>query len=44
MESQLLNEVIEKSNEYVLGTYVRAPFVLERGEGMWVYDTEGAPI
>lgn len=41
MESQLLNEVIEKSNEYVLGTYVRAPFVLERGEGMWVYDTEG---
>ena len=39
MESQLLNEVIEKSNEW---TYVRA-FVLERGEGMWVYD-EGRAI
>jgi len=23
------------------GTYIRAPFVLERGAGMWVYDTEG---
>ena len=27
--------------QYVLHTYARAPFVLERGEGMRVYDTEG---
>ncbi|MEA3407184.1 MAG: aspartate aminotransferase family protein [Chloroflexota bacterium] len=27
--------------QYVLHTYGRAPFVLERGEGMYVYDTEG---
>jgi len=26
---------------YVLHTYGRTPFVLERGEGMYVYDTEG---
>jgi acetylornithine/N-succinyldiaminopimelate aminotransferase len=27
--------------EYVLHTYARAPFVLERGQGVYVYDTEG---
>lgn len=27
--------------QYVLHTYNRAPFVLERGEGVWLYDTEG---
>lgn len=41
MEHQSISEVIEKSNEHVLGTYVRAPFVLDRGEGMWVYDGDG---
>ncbi|NLE49906.1 MAG: aspartate aminotransferase family protein [Chloroflexi bacterium] len=41
MEKQRVSEVIEKSDAYVLGTYVRAPFVLARGEGMWVYDTDG---
>ncbi|MHB0858889.1 MAG: aspartate aminotransferase family protein [Anaerolineae bacterium] len=28
-------------DQYVLHTYARAPFVLERGEGSCVYDTEG---
>ncbi len=27
--------------QYVVHTYNRAPFVLERGEGVWLYDTEG---
>ncbi|MGM0401101.1 MAG: aspartate aminotransferase family protein [Chloroflexota bacterium] len=27
--------------QYVLHTYGRTPFVLERGEGVYVYDTEG---
>lgn len=26
---------------YVLHTYARAPFVIERGEGLYVYDTDG---
>jgi predicted acetylornithine/succinylornithine family transaminase len=34
-------EIIALEQQYVLGTYARAPFVLERGEGCWVYDTEG---
>ncbi|MHB1293536.1 MAG: aspartate aminotransferase family protein [Anaerolineae bacterium] len=29
------------NDQYVLHTYARAPFVLERGEGAYVYDTEG---
>ncbi len=41
METQLVNSTVEKSAEHVLGTYIRAPFVLERGAGMWVFDTEG---
>ncbi len=28
-------------DRYILHTYARAPFVLERGEGFYVYDTEG---
>jgi len=27
--------------QYVLHTYGRAPFVIERGKGMRLYDTEG---
>jgi acetylornithine/N-succinyldiaminopimelate aminotransferase len=27
--------------EYVAGTYARAPFVLDHGEGCWLYDTDG---
>lgn len=33
--------IIDLEQEYVLGVYGRAPFVLERGEGSTVYDTEG---
>ncbi len=35
------NGIIDLEQQYVLGTYARAPFVLERGQGCWVYDTEG---
>lgn len=34
-------EVIEREQAHVLGVYGRAPFVLERGEGSTLYDTEG---
>ncbi len=33
--------IIEKESQYIVHTYNRAPFVLERGEGMVVYDSEG---
>jgi len=33
--------VIEQEHEYVLGVYGRAPFVLERGQGSTLYDSEG---
>jgi len=32
---------MELERRYVLQTYARPGFVLERGEGCWVYDTEG---
>jgi acetylornithine/N-succinyldiaminopimelate aminotransferase len=34
-------EVIQLEKEYVVHTYNRPPFVLERGAGMYVYDTDG---
>ena len=34
-------EIMDLEQKYVVHTYNRPPFVLERGEGMWVYDTEG---
>ncbi|MFQ6058940.1 MAG: aspartate aminotransferase family protein [Anaerolineae bacterium] len=33
--------IIDLEGRYLVQTYKRAPFVLERGEGMWLYDTEG---
>jgi acetylornithine/N-succinyldiaminopimelate aminotransferase len=33
--------IISLEQQYVLGTYARAPFVLERGQGCWVYDSAG---
>ncbi len=33
--------IIDLEQEYVLQTYVRAPFVLDHGKGCWVYDTDG---
>jgi len=35
------DEVKALESRYVLQTYARAPFVLERGEGVRLYDTEG---
>ena len=32
---------VELEQNHVLQTYARAPFVLERGEGCWAYDTDG---
>ena len=34
-------EVRAAEGEYVLHTYDRPPFVLERGEGVYLYDKEG---
>ena len=34
-------KIIELENRYVLQTYGRCDFVLERGEGVYLYDTEG---
>ncbi|MEW5960040.1 MAG: aspartate aminotransferase family protein [Chloroflexota bacterium] len=34
-------EIIALEKEYVLQTYLRPDFVLERGDGVWLYDTEG---
>jgi len=34
-------EIQALENSHMVQTYKRAPFVLERGEGMYLYDTEG---
>jgi acetylornithine/N-succinyldiaminopimelate aminotransferase len=34
-------EIIAMEQQYVLQTYKRPPFVVERGEGVYLYDTEG---
>jgi predicted acetylornithine/succinylornithine family transaminase len=39
--TQQLNPIIQLENEYVVQSYKRPPFVLARGEGMTVYDTDG---
>ncbi len=35
------NPIIALEQARVLQTYARAPFVLDHGQGCWVYDTEG---
>jgi predicted acetylornithine/succinylornithine family transaminase len=35
------NQTIALEQAYVLGVYARPPFVIERGEGCTLYDTEG---
>jgi len=35
------NQTPDKTARYVLNTYARAPFVLARGEGMYLYDEDG---
>lgn len=34
-------EIIALEQQYVLQTYKRPEFVLERGDGVWLYDSEG---
>ena len=34
-------EIIDLEQQYVLQTYIRPDFVFERGDGVWLYDTEG---
>ena len=34
-------EIRDLENKYVLQTYSRAPFVLDHGEGIYLYDTDG---
>lgn len=41
MASDSAGQIIAFEQEYVLGTYARAPFVLDHGKGCWVYDTDG---
>ncbi|MCC6803958.1 MAG: aspartate aminotransferase family protein [Anaerolineae bacterium] len=40
LEDQL-NPIIQLENEHLVQSYKRPPFVLARGEGMTVYDTDG---
>lgn len=37
----MAQSIPEKTKHYVLNTYARAPFVLERGAGMYLYDSDG---
>ncbi|RKY92138.1 aspartate aminotransferase family protein, partial [candidate division KSB1 bacterium] len=34
-------EIIAEEQKYILSTYKRPSFVLERGEGMYLFDLEG---
>ena len=36
-------EIIDQEQQYILQTYVRPDFVLEKGEGVTLTDTEGKP-
>lgn len=36
-----MNEQMQKSEESILHTYNRFPVVFDRGDGCWLYDTEG---
>lgn len=39
----LTNHVLDLEQSYLMQTYRRPPFVLARGEGVTLYDTEGRP-
>ena len=39
-----MNEYMKETNEALLHTYNQFPVVLERGEGAYLYDTEGKKI
>jgi len=34
-------DIINLESRYIVQTYKRAPFVIEYGEGVWLYDSEG---
>ena len=36
-----MQTIISQGEEYILKTYNRFPVVLDRGEGVYLYDTEG---
>ena len=38
---QAMNEIINEAEKYLLHTYNRFPIVFEKGEGVYLYDTEG---
>jgi acetylornithine/N-succinyldiaminopimelate aminotransferase len=35
------NKIIDKAEKYLFHTYNRYPFVLDRGDGVYLYDTDG---
>lgn len=37
----MMNKIIEQSEQYLMHSYNRYPIVLERGEDVYLYDTEG---
>ena len=39
-----MNEYMKETNEALLHTYNQFPIVLERGEGAYLYDTEGKKL
>lgn len=41
MASELRDPAIQNEQTYILQTYPRPDFVLDRGEGVYLYDTEG---
>lgn len=41
MSQTTIDPAIGDAGDYVLGVYSRPPFVLERGEGSYLYDSEG---
>jgi acetylornithine/N-succinyldiaminopimelate aminotransferase len=41
MAADATEAVVQVDREYILQTYARPDFVIERGEGVYLYDTEG---
>ena len=39
----MLNELTEKYDKYMMGTYARQPVAFVRGEGCFLYDLDGSP-
>ncbi len=43
MAADVTDAVVQADREYILQTYARPDFVIARGEGVYLYDTEGQP-